>query len=497
VDAPEPSPVTQPPARPRGRARALLRRHAAAGLFALALLAGLGVRARVGYGWTFQGSDSWAYTGAAMELWQHHRFAIRSAPWLRASPREVPPPAYGRLPVYPLLLAAAVRPVGDCYDCFPGPAKALQWLLDLGTCVLVFLIARRLGGRWAAWPAFGLALLHPGLILYSNAILTETTATFLVTLTVALVVCSLDPGLPARRARWMLLLAGAAGALATLTRIDCVLVLVCLAVPFFWPHPGVKRRVALLGLGVFALCYSPWPLRNLAAVGAPHAFGGACDVRGREMQHTAFFGWFATWLEREDQTTGTLYCLLRPGCRDTIASYPLEAFDSPAERTRLAQLFNLRAARGLGPETDAGFRALTRERVRRHPLRSFVTLPLTRAYQQWTSRADQPLRATAPHAPWPAVTAVVGSHLREVGIALAGLALAGLVALLLRRGPPRALGLLLASVILARSAAFALIGFVDARYLLEVIPCVAALAGAAIGLAVAAVARLRRAGASP
>jgi 4-amino-4-deoxy-L-arabinose transferase-like glycosyltransferase len=455
---------------------------------AAALAAGFALRLRTGRDWALLGSDSYAYMGAAQELWQHHRYAFPPAPWQR-TPGEQTPPGYGRLPAYPLFLAAVTRPEIDRYDAMLGPAKTAQALLDLGTGLLVFFIARRLAGRWAAALALALALVHPGLVLFSNAILSETLATFLTTLTVALVVAALGPEIAPRRARWALILAGAAAALATLTRIDCVLVGAIFLVPLGARRPRAPRQTVAWAALAFLVCFAPWPARNLITLGRAHPFGGPCDIRGREMPYTAFFGWFATWLEREDQTPETLYCLLKPRCAATVATYPALAFDSPEERTRLARLFELRRRGGFTAEIDEGFRALTRERMRRHPLRSFVTLPAVRAWHLWVNRNDQPLRATVQR-PWPAVIGKLEPGLLVINVALLVLGLAGL-ALAVVRGPAgaRAVALALALALAGRTAFFAFIGFVDARYMLEVTPSLLALAGVPLAMAVAAVRR--------
>ena len=444
-----------------------------------ALGAGYGIRARIADGWTFMGADSFAYMGAAMELWESHRYAFRQPPW-HASRPAVAPLGYGRLPGYPIVLAALVHASGASYDTYAARAKSLQRILDLGTCLLVFLIARRLGGRWAAWPAFLLAVVHPSLVLHSAAVLTETLATFLGTATLALAGYSLDRTLAPGRARAALIAAGAMAGLGALVRNDAILLLPCLVVPVL--VRAARPRTVLMAFAAFALVFAAWPIRNLVRFGKPHALGSLTDVRGREMPRAAFYDWFATWVVREEQWPATMYCLMRPECVATVTSYPREAFDSAAERALVARLFELRRREGFSARVDDGFRVLARHRTLSHPVRTLVVLPAKRAFHQWVNPDDQPLRSAG--VPWPTVMSVVTPCLKGLSIFTTVAGLAGLAALgLLRRFRDlRPAALMAALAIGVRTAFLAYLGLVDRRYLLEILPVVLVLAGVALGL---------------
>ncbi|MBL9008559.1 MAG: glycosyltransferase family 39 protein [Myxococcales bacterium] len=468
---------------PSDRRRSLGQPPLVAALFLALLLGGLGLRGAVGHTFTFLGSDSYAYMGAACELWQHHHYRFRAAPWHRQHPTEEPGIGYGRPPGYAAFLAVLVRPVGDDYAAFPRIIKPVQWVLDIGTCVLVFAIASQLGGPFAAWPAFLLALLNPFLILYSNAVLTETLATFLVTLTFFL--CSTALRSDAQRARRALLAAGVVMGLATLVRVDslfllCILPL--LLVPRLRPCTLPARAVLAAALAV-GLVYGPWLARNWLVAGRPYPLGQLQDVRGRELTHTAYFSWFATWVEREDQLAATLYCLARPSCVASVATYPAAAFDSAADRAELSRLFALRAQAGMTPEVDAGFRALLTQRIARSPLRRYLWLPLRRAFHLWVNANDQPLRSMAQSQRWPTLSSRAHTCLLPVKLGLDLLGCLGLLLVLFGRSPSgRRLALLFATALLGRTAALSLTGLVEARYLLELAPVLLSFAGAAAGL---------------
>jgi len=448
------------------------------------LLLGLLLRLRVGQGWTFAGADSFAYLGAARELAENHRYAFRLPDWYpdHAAAR---PLGYCRLPGYPVFLALTAFlpyrgwPALNDYATIFARIKPLQALLDVATCYLVYRLARRWAGQRAAWVALALAVVFPPLWLFANAILTETLATTLSTVVIALVACELGPG-PAsvgrlRHLPWIA--AGGALALSALVRIDGLFLLPVLLLPVL-RHGRSSLRVLPWVLLAFVVCFSPWPLRNQLRFGQPHPLGGQCDIRGDAMAHTSFFAWFATWVTRESQTPLTLYCMFRRECVATVGTYPPEAFDSADEKAELQRLFVLRQQQGMSAEVDAGFRKLAAGRLRAHPLRTLVWLPLKRAFFLWATAIDQPLRATR-SPPWPAVLRWVQPLLAPLQVGILLLGALGVVRGLRRRSTRPLVGLAVVCL-LSRTGALSLIGFVENRYVLELYPIVLVLAG--IGL---------------
>ena len=289
----------------RVRGRSLV----AALALAVILLVGLAARQKLtADGWTFAGADSYCYVGAASELYAHHRYAFRLPPWSPQYQAD-PPLGYCRPPGYSLFLSAVVRQdVGRVYESYrPFFHRAVfaQQLVDLLTCALVFLCARRLGGAWAGWLALVSSALSPSLALFSASIQTETLATFLTTLTMALLLYVLDaPSAALPQKKWAMLGAGAITALGTLVRPDGVLLLPCLMIPALLR--AVPARAVLWSLVVFALVFSPWPLRNLVRFGAPHPVSELCDTGGQTVRGAGLSSWFATWLEEESELPQTL-----------------------------------------------------------------------------------------------------------------------------------------------------------------------------------------------
>ena len=73
-----------------------------------------------------------------------------------------------------------------------------------------------------------------------------------------------------------------------------------------------------------------------------------------------------------------------PGDDIDIHSLPARALDSPADaRETLALLAQYNADDVLTPRIDAGFAALAAARIRAHPFRYYVTLPLLRLADMW------------------------------------------------------------------------------------------------------------------
>jgi 4-amino-4-deoxy-L-arabinose transferase-like glycosyltransferase len=460
-------------------------RHGEIILCALVLFAGLWVRARVARDWVFTGSDTYAYVGAATELREAHRFGFRLPSWMNADAAQATAPGYCRMPGYPGLIALTLKvPVGDYASIFQR-VMSVQRALGLMTCLLVFLMAYRIGGRRAAWPALIVVTFHPALVLYDAAILTETLATLITTAALALVLLTLvpsrDPSKPVR-SFVPLVVAGAVMGVGQLVRIDGFLVAPCLLLP--WTHRAMPRagRAVLLALIAFALVYIPWPLRNQMVFGEPHPLAGVCNVRGEPMPRTAFLDWFATWVTTEAQTPSTLYCFYKPNCVSTTSTYPAEAFDSVEERAEVQALFDLRASEGLSERVDQSFSSLAWRRIFRHPLRTLAALPIMRAFFLWVNANDQPLR-TMPKLPWPSVYVRIQRYLLAYNAGLFAIGLLGL--LLVARLPEyrsvRGAAWLAGTAILLRTLFLALTGFVDARYTLEVLPFV--IIFASIGIA--------------
>jgi hypothetical protein len=438
-------------------------------LLVVALALGLYARVQVGQGFTGYGQDSYFYLLDAEELRLHHTYGHLC-----------------RMPGYATFLAA-VATVAD-EPARPEPpffaaAKRAQWGIDLAAALLVFFIARRLGGHAAAWPALAIALANPMPLFATGTILTETLATALTAAALAPLVVGALP-CSAARARRLLIAAAALIAIAALVRADAWVLAGCLLVAVaLRPEPPATRAwTGFLAVAVLLALFAPWPLHNRARTGAAMPLGALCDNTGRALPRGGYLHWMATWLVDEAQLPSTTWAALSPWQPAPIGPYPVDAFDSDDERNQVAALLERRLHEGFSDDIDAAFDALAQARARRHPWHRWVALPVERAWRQWTHR----LPATAA-LPWPAVTGRVRPYLAAIGWGIDLAALAGL-ALLLADRRWRAAGLVALVALAGRSAALAVSGLVEARYLVELAPLEAVLAG----VAVAAVVRLLR-----
>jgi hypothetical protein len=162
-----------------------------------------------------------------------------------------------------------------------------------------------------------------------------------------------------------------------------------------------------------------------------------------------------------------------------IDELPAYAFDSQDERERMADLLDeYNEALTIDPPLDQEFREIARERTERHPLRTYVTVPLLRTLTLWfTPRVE--LLPSSGHL-WPLREEwqddrpdfLVTLGLSVVNIIYIALALAG--AWFARRRPGWALLILFCVV---RTLFF--VKFVETpepRYVLECFPAVIALA---------------------
>ena len=147
---------------------------------------------------------------------------------------------------------------------------------------------------------------------------------------------------------------------------------------------GFKRslRIALLCGLISVLPFAAWTFRNWRTfhVFQPLAPRSATDPG--EIKAPGFQRWTKTWMA-DFASTYEIYWNV-PGDDIDIHLLPSRALDSPSgARTTLALVSEYNAGDALTPAIDAGFAALAAERIRAHPLRYYVTLPLLRLADMW------------------------------------------------------------------------------------------------------------------
>jgi 4-amino-4-deoxy-L-arabinose transferase-like glycosyltransferase len=391
-----------------------------------------------------------------------------------------------RVPGYPAFLAAVFAVAGPS----PRAAMLAQVVVDLATCFVIALIAARLAPersrRRAALAGLWLAALCPFTANYTAVVLTETLVIFLTAVAI-LVLLQTDVG-DAKSARagsflanpW--LLAGIVVGFGTLVRPETPLVLfaagLVLVAKWWRPADWLKlvRAGLLLGLGL-VLPLVPWAARNWKTLHDVQFLAPRYSELPGEYTPLGFTAWTNTWMWRFRDVYLTQWKVNEEEI--AIDQLPSYAFDSPDEKERMADLLDeYNEALTIDPQLDQEFREIARERTERHPLRTYVKVPLLRTLTLWfTPRVE--LLPSSGHL-WPLREEwqddrpdfLVTLGLSGVNIIYVALALAG--AWLARRRPGWALLIL---VCVVRTLFF--VKFVETpepRYVLECFPAVIALA---------------------
>jgi hypothetical protein len=384
-------------------------------------------------------------------------------------------PTLVRLPGYPAFLAL-------CFAFF-GVANYhavlyLQAIIDLGTCLLIAGLAAKVCGPRAGRVALLLAALCPFTANYAAAPLTETLSIFCV----ALGFRALAEVLEGPRSLWTGLLVFSSfvfsWSYAALLRPDGALLAVVLwiALIVYGRHSlgwASAVRLAMLAALLSLLPFVAWTVRNEHTF---HVFEPLAPRYANDPGEFAFPG-FVRWIKTltaDFTSTNEIYW---NGNSDRIdpGNLPARAYDNAGqyrETQRLLEQYN--ATTTLTPELDASFAQLAAERVRAHPFRYYIGLPLLRLADMWLRPRVETLNA--PLRWWqygrhPAATRLAICY-GALNLAYLGAAFWGA----LRR--PRLAGSMVALIAL-RSLLLATLEAPEPRYTLECFPVLIVLAAAA------------------
>lgn len=402
-------------------------------------------------------------------------------------------PTLSRLPGYPGFLAAIFAIFG--WSNFRA-VLLIQVLFDLGTCLLLADLARRMVSEPAAKGAFLLAALCPFLANYAAAALTEALEIFFTTLALDLAACGLsalrdhnDERLTPAPATWLgcglsigacILLRPDGGILFAAVGGYCFLLFLrSFAVKQTQASrfvPGVLPILTagvLLTVGAFAPLV-PWTLRNLHTMHRFQPLAPRYATESDERPIPGFNRWIKTWMA--DYTSVQEIYWKVPGDAIDVTRLPRRAFDSAAQRQATEQLFaDYNEDQEVTSELDARFAALAAARIQAAPLRYYVWLPAVRIADMWL----RPRTEMLPSDPrwwefdddpvWLTVSIVFGLiNLAYVGAAAAGL---------LRSRQLFGVGLFMLFLVL-RSLFLGTLENPEPRYTLECYPVVIVMAAA-------------------
>ncbi|MGC1483599.1 MAG: hypothetical protein WA789_07400 [Candidatus Acidiferrum sp.] len=344
-------------------------------------------------------SDTVLYEQMAVNWLQHHVYAMNVNGTI--------PPVDLRMPGYPAFLAIVYAITGRTgldarlYVMLGQVAADLcSCLIIAGLATLLFLM-RRNSDSWrrvfivTLW----LAALCPFTANYTAVPLTEVfagffTAAAMVTL-VALIWwdCGATEGLFVterfvRHAESMFALAGGfLVGMGTLFRPETPLLLVAawLVIAFMWLRKQRFRsclRILALSVVGCVLPLVPWAVRNAVTLHEVQFLAPRNSNLPGELVPYGFMAWERTWLFRIKD------CYLAPwklnGEEINVEDLPQRAFDTPEEKKQtgaILEQYNEEVT--LTPEEDAAFGQLARERTARHPLRTYLWLPLARSFTIW------------------------------------------------------------------------------------------------------------------
>ncbi len=312
-----------------------------------------------------------------------------------------------RVPGYPAFLALVYALTGRTGE----PARIFVMLaqvaVDLATClaigalaaILVTLCDPRAKAKRAFTAGLWLAALCPFTANYVAVPLTETWAIFFsaVAMIILVLVATLsrDEGREVfqgsgstGKGYWALSgLAGLVVGIGTLFRPETPLLLVTtLAVMGVWmARRGEWKCWLLTGMLMGCTCcvpLVPWAIRNALTLHEFQPLAPKDATLPGEIDPKGFMAWERTWLYRVRD------CYLVPWKLNDesidLDDIPAWAFDTPEEKERVASVLEqYNDDLTLTAEEDAVFAQLARERTARHPLRTYLWIPLRRVVRMW------------------------------------------------------------------------------------------------------------------
>ena len=387
--------------------------------------------------------DGRVYAQIARNVLEHHVYSHEEqAPFV---------PSLIRLPGYPLFLSAIYSIAGHTNN---TAVRIVQAIIDTATCILVALVAFQWTAdekrkRISSIAAFTLAALCPFTTIYVATILTEVPTSFLAVLLCLLATLAFKSS-SRRRSLILWLLAGLTAGLAVFFRPDSGLFAAATGLTILLSTLYAARDTqkffnrfskSVLSAAVFSFAFClvlvPWTIRNRRVFGVFQPLSPAHGEMPGEFVPRGYLMWLRTWLDDGRYIGPVLWRL--DTSRIPIEAYPKRAFDSSAERDRVAALMDKYnhpvdeedttatptpspspatpdqtkqsdeateedeeeeeaeedpsaddpSNVEMTPEIDAAFAQLARERIARAPFQYYVMLPLKRARSLWFDTHSQ------------------------------------------------------------------------------------------------------------
>jgi len=398
-------------------------------------------------------------------------------------------PSDARVPGYPAFLAAIYFVAGTGRKA----VMLTQAFVDLATCVLAAGIASCLAAdasdaarsRVAA-AALWLTALCPFTANYAAVPLTEVLATFFTTLALLIL---LSPAAMAidrisSKSDWVRaaknwFAGGLVVGLGTLVRPETPLLLAAVLIALWLRHrrPANWKRLeaATLWMAVgLVLPLAPWAARNAVSLGRVQFLAPRYAETYGDVLPTGFYSWTKTWMFRFRDAY--LFNWKLPSQPIELKDLPPYAVDSPEEFSRVASLLErCNRVHGITRTMDLEFAELAQERARRHPIRTYVWIPMERAAAMWFT----PRITLLPYSGrlWPLAESYRNNSTDlevTLGLALLNIVSVGMAvgaAWFCRTNPGV---LLITAFIVVRTAFFTQVQTCEPRYVLECFPALLA-----------------------
>jgi len=182
-------------------------------------------------------------------------------------------------------------------------------------------------------------------------------------------------------------LSGFTVGLGTLFRPETPLLLIVafLVLAYLLLRAGAYRRLLLsctIMLCGFAVPVLPWMIRNAITLHEFQPLAPKDTMLPGEVDPKGFLAWERTWLYRFRDCYLVSWKLNGEEIR--LQDLPSSAFDTDEERNRVAEVLEkYNNELTWTAEQDAAFAQLARERTARHPVRTYLWIPLRRAARMW------------------------------------------------------------------------------------------------------------------
>ena len=348
-----------------------LLRHAARHVIA-ALVAGLLLRLWFIHYYPVVEGDSLVYGEIARNWFWHGIYGFTRTTGIH--------PTLIRLPGYPLFL-------GICFFLFGidhyHAVLLVQAVIDLVACLLIGGFAAHAISRKAGVTALYLAALCPFTANYVALPLTETPTLFCIALGFYALLRYVErPALD----RWFWALVFSIGYSALLRPDGPLLGLVLVPAMLWYTRRNIPaRRSATLAIActlVAMVPFIPWTLRNAHTFHVFQPLAPRYANNPDEYVPRGWIRWSQSWVG-DYASTAEIYWNVN-GSPIDASLLPSRAFDSPAEQAETAQLFaEYNRNELMTPAISHRFGQLARQRIRRHPFRFYVLLPLMRLEDMW------------------------------------------------------------------------------------------------------------------